>query len=159
MSDQPIFSYQKLIEKYRLEENKIKSKHRLLGTGRLIIAIAFLVFLYFYFTNKNTVYLILMIAFFLLFFFLIKVHQKMGRKKDFLHTLVKINTDELNYLKSSSLPFEDGEEFISNSHAYTSDLDIYGPKSLFQNINRTATYIGKVKLSQLFSKQLPEESI
>ncbi len=52
------------------------------------------------------------------------------------------------FLKKEKILFEDGIEFTNFSHPYSYDLDIFGENSLFQNLNRTYTYIGKKILSQ-----------
>ena len=41
-----------------------------------------------------------------------------------------------------------GSEFIDPSHDYSFDLDLFGEKSFFAYINRTATAVGRVALSR-----------
>ena len=88
-----------------------------------------------------------MIISFIGFFLLIKKHQQIGRLRDLEKALIEINEQEISYLQNKSLPFENGLEFTDVKHAYASDLDIFGPRSLFQNLNRTATHIGKITLA------------
>jgi DNA mismatch repair ATPase MutS len=73
--------------------------------------------------------------------------------------LIKINEDELAFFSKKNIHFEDGTEFKNNTHAYTIDLDIFGPKSLFQYLNRTATHAGKIQLARLLSGMLGQEEI
>lgn len=40
-----------------------------------------------------------------------------------------------------------GSEFLHTSHPYNEDLDIFGNRSLFQLINRTATTNGRSVLA------------
>ena len=57
------------------------------------------------------------------------------------------------------MPFENGEEYIDFKHFYSFDLDFFGTNSLFQNLNRTATYIGSKKLSELLLTLLKNDEI
>ena len=68
-----------------------------------------------------------------------------------------INKNEIDFLEKNALPFADGSEFIDPTHPYSFDLDFFGPRSLFQTLNRTETFIGKqilaTNLLSLKSKQ------
>ena len=55
--------------------------------------------------------------------------------------------NELSYFRNNFSPFEDGTEFIDLHHEYSYDLDIFGPESLFNRINRTVTLKGKEMLA------------
>ena len=44
--------------------------------------------------------------------------------------------------------YENGSLFVNDKHNYTSDLDIFGNGSLFQLINRAATFPGIIKLAK-----------
>ncbi|WP_346355587.1 MutS-related protein [Azotosporobacter soli] len=41
---------------------------------------------------------------------------------------------------------DDGTEFMAAKHPYSNDLDLFGPKSLFQWLNATSTYYGRQRL-------------
>ena len=45
-----------------------------------------------------------------------------------------------------------GEEFIDPQHPYSSDLDIFGANSLFQYINRTCGFSGRIQLAESFKQ-------
>jgi len=62
--------------------------------------------------------------------------------------LVKINTDELACIDGRFEQFDGGTEFDDLEHYYSTDLDIFGEGSLYQFINRSATHIGEVRLSE-----------
>jgi DNA mismatch repair ATPase MutS len=99
------------------------------------------------------------ISFLIGFFLLMRWHTKLQFQIKMLEALRSINTDEIAYLENNQLPFENGEEFIDFHHPYAYDLDIFGNHSMFQNINRTATYIGKKTLAQQCVRLLPNEEI
>jgi hypothetical protein len=68
-------------------------------------------------------------------------------------------------MKMKSLIWEEnhsvwnGLEFNDFHHPYAYDLDIFGEHSLFQNLNRTATFIGRKKLAEQLLTLSPNEII
>jgi len=86
-------------------------------------------------------------------------HVLVRNKRLRAEAIVKINEDEIDYLLQNKIPFDEGNEFTDHIHPYSYDLDIFGNKSLFHNINRTQTFKGKQKLAALLKKILPEEEI
>lgn len=121
---------------------------------------SFLVLGYFSFQPGNsTVQYILMIACVVEFLLLMKRHALVHQKRVRAATLVKINEDEMTYLEGRAIPFDDGAEFIDFKHPYSHDLDVFGQRSLFHNLNRTQTYKGNEKLAQLLQNILPHDQI
>lgn len=66
-----------------------------------------------------------------------------------------INQREIAYVKGEAIPFENGIEWNEPLHFYSYDLDIFGEKSLYQHLNRTATYMGKQRLAKRLLVALP----
>ncbi|MFB0925172.1 MAG: DNA mismatch repair protein, partial [Vicingaceae bacterium] len=81
------------------------------------------------------------------FFALIKIHGRLSFKRKIKDALVQVNKDEIDYIQNKKLTYDNGLEYVDVTHSYSYDLDIFGDKSLFQTLNRTATYIGKTKLA------------
>jgi DNA mismatch repair ATPase MutS len=88
-----------------------------------------------------------------------RFHTKLQFQIKILEALIAINSDEIDYLESNKMPFENGAEFVDFHHPYAYDLDIFGNHSLFQNLNRTATFIGKKTLANQCVQLLPNEEI
>lgn len=88
-----------------------------------------------------------------------KKHDKISNQRKLKEAIIAINSDEISYLKTNKLPFENGIEFNDFSHPYCYDLDIFGDHSLFQNLNRTTTYIGKIVLASRLMKSLSNNEI
>ncbi len=85
--------------------------------------------------------------FLVLFIPLMILHDHYFNKKKYAAILHKINEDSLKRIHGEWNTFsDDGEEFIDDNHNYSQDLDIFGPGSLFQFINTTITYLGRIKL-------------
>lgn len=81
------------------------------------------------------------------FLVLLKKHQTVRRERDLNHQLVFINQDETARLKRQYLRPELGDQFISPTHYYSGDLDVFGKHSLFRLLNRTHTQAGQNRLA------------
>ena len=82
------------------------------------------------------------------FLLLVKLHNRLFLRKDYQEKRLEVNRQELAALDYDTSAFDDGGEFAAPSHPYTYDLDIFGPRSLFQYINRTCTRLGRAQLAQ-----------
>lgn len=151
--------YTALRDKETLSYKNFKKQYNFVGGLRLSMIIALAIFIYYYFTTSNPLFIYLGIVALIIFFILIKVSGRIAFRRNVSKTIVKINENELSYLKKESIPFDDGEEYIDPKHAYTYDLDFFGKHSLFQNINRTATYIGKSTLANRLKSTLQKGEI
>ena len=124
------------------------------------MAIAILVLGYFAFKADNPTILLCFIAFCFVEFILLMNRQGVVTNKRLrAKALVKINDDEMDYLEGGAIPFENGSEFIDFKHPYSHDLDIFGNKSLYHNLNRTQTFKGGEKLAALLIDVLPQDGI
>ena len=83
-------------------------------------------------------------------------YLNMQRQLQHEENLAGINDKELKALAGDYSMFEDGKEFDDPDHPYTNDLDIFGPGSLFQFFNRSATVVGKIRLAGFFSQSLAD---
>ncbi|WP_156309362.1 MutS-related protein [Sphingobacterium endophyticum] len=89
--------------------------------------------------------LIVLVAFFLLIFlfaFLVFRQAKVDRKLQEAKVFLRINENEIQILNRKKNMYEDGAEFEDQKHPYSSDLDVFGPNSLFELLNRCATKDG-----------------
>lgn len=62
--------------------------------------------------------------------------------KQYAQDVIAINENELNSIASKENIYLNGEIYVDDLHLYTSDLDIFGRKSLFSLMNRCATIMG-----------------
>ncbi|MNX02030.1 DNA mismatch repair protein MutS [compost metagenome] len=115
--------------------------------------------MFYYIKTDQILYVSLAVLSFAGFIFLMKIHSKVSFQRLLAETLLKINQNEIAFLKREKTPFENGVEFIDFHHPYAYDLDIFGEHSLFQNLNRTASFIGKKTLAELLLHTLPEAEI
>lgn len=91
------------------------------------------------------------------FLWMLKRHTAIRRTRDLNHHLAYVNQDEAARLERKFLRSETGEEFMSPTHSYAGDLDVFGKLSLFRLLNRTHTYEGNRRLADwLLSPAKPE---
>jgi ABC-type multidrug transport system fused ATPase/permease subunit len=146
-------------ESYQTALNAINKKYNSVSIFRLLTIVFFLMSIYYYIKNSQVFFIVLALIFFGLFIFLMRFHSKLVLKKQITQALLEINENEINYLDRKEMPFENGQEFNDFHHPYAYDLDIFGSHSLFQNLNRTATFIGKKTLAKQLLSLLPNPEI
>ena len=151
--------YHEKLEVYIVLLKKINSKYNQISVLRLLMIICFTICMYFYIKNSELIYLFSAIILLGLFFFFMRLHTKLLFQKQVHNALITINEDEISYLDTNKIPFENGLAFNDFHHPYAYDLDIFGEHSLFQNLNRTATFIGKRTLAKQLLTLLSNEDI
>lgn len=77
-------------------------------------------------------------------------HGAVLRRKRRLTSLKDIQENELRALGHAFLDLDDGREAEVAGHPYSADLELFGPRSVFHFLNRTATRLGRDRLSALF---------
>lgn len=124
---------------------------------RLALFIVGIAGLYFFF-NQTTLLIICICLTFLPLFILVKIHNRFFIRKEWLETQARIIQEELQALSGDYSSFEDGKEYVNPEHPYSFDLDIFGRRSLFQSINRTCTFFGKVRLAEWLQNHLHKKT-
>lgn len=140
--------YERRIEVIRQSVMILEQKKRALGTGRLIIFLAAVVLFFALLTYNHIVAVGAAIIVLLLFLAVALRDIDNSRRLNFQRMILRINEEELKALHNDYSHYEDGSEFFQPEHPYANDLDIFGPHSLFQFINRTASNAGKKRLSE-----------
>src|SRR6218665_1297574 len=152
-------AYQDKVEIYSELYHKTNKKYNSISLLRLLSIFLLLFFMFNYIKTDKILYVILAVLSFAGFIFLMKIHSRLSFQKLLADTLLKINRNEIAFLKREKTSFENGAEFIDFHHPYAYDLDIFGEHSLFQSLNRTATFIGKKSLANLLLHTLPQSEI
>ncbi|KDN54161.1 MutS-related protein [Flavobacterium seoulense] len=145
---------------YSNELSKINRKYNTISLLRLLSVFLFFTSLYFNIQKTEAYLQGFAVLFLASFFVLMRIHSRLSFQREQTSTLLKINQNEIAFLKREKIPFENGEEFQDFHHTYAYDLDIFGNHSLFQSLNRTATFIGKKTLAtSLLDKATNDEII
>jgi hypothetical protein len=153
--------YRQLIAGYTAQYNVINRKHNQLSLLRLGTALLTILLVYIYFDAGQLSALYMAFAGAVVFVLLMKWHSKTAYQKLRLKTLLQINGEELDYLDNGALPFADGSSYREalHTHAYAADLDLFGSRSLYQHLNRTATQPGKDRLAHTLLNLSAEQTI
>ncbi len=83
----------------------------------------------------------------LCFSWVVKRQSGYDTLKQYFLDIKKVNENEIANMLNYANMYDNGSMFTNDKHYYTSDLDIFGGNSLFQLINRGATFAGNVKLA------------
>ena len=97
--------------------------------------------------------IILSVSCLIVFGTLIKRHIRLTHKRNFTKAMVEILEAEIDACNHVFSGFKEGNQFRNAAHHFSNDLDLFGPGSLFQMINRTVTESGQ----NLLAKQLLTE--
>lgn len=141
--------YKNNMEKINEQLESLEKKLIAFSIIRFIIVIVGLIAMYYYYKQDSieglgfsflcTLFVFLIIVFF---------HNERINLKKRLLTMLEYYEKGIKRLDNTWKEFSDiGEEFIDKNHSFSSDLDIFGKKSLFQWINLTRTKFGRKKLA------------
>lgn len=136
---------------------QVKKQSFRISMLRLALFIAGIAGVYFFF-NQTTLLIVCICLTFFPLFILVKIHNRFFIRKEWLETQARIIQEELQALSGDYSSFEDGKEYTNPEHPYSFDLDIFGRRSLFQSINRTCTFFGKVRLAEWLQNHLHEKT-
>ncbi len=145
----PTEFYKNRKAKYTADEKQLTKKLIVSSTLRLIVFLAICFAVYFFFGNA-TILIPSVIALIAIFIFLISRHTDLKKEREKLRALIELNEQELKILKTgdfSDLP--EGMEFDIEGHEFSRDIDLFGRKSFFQYLNRTALQEGKARLARI----------
>lgn len=74
-------------------------------------------------------------------------------RTEWLESLRQVCLRELAAINGDFSAFNDGERYADPQHPFTTDIDVFGPKSIFQRVNRTATTGGSDRLAAMLSAE------
>ncbi|MBC8060514.1 MAG: DNA mismatch repair protein [Clostridiaceae bacterium] len=145
--------YNKRIKKYKSLINKQTKRVSLLGNLRLLVfLVGTTLTTVLYLKNSHYLSYSIFAVFLILFIWIAVIHSKVIENRNYASTIYDINLNSYKRLKGEWVDFQDtGEEFIDFNHRYSSDLDIFGKNSLFQFINTSSTYVGRLNLKEKLS--------
>lgn len=141
-------SYHLLLKQHSDTLTFLQKRYNQVSVVRFVLAFVFAGSVYYYLKTDHWATLLTMGLSIVFFAVLVVFHQKIALQKDLETKLVCVNKEEIDFLKYKTMPFADGVEFNDASHPYANDLDIFGKHSLYQYLNRTATYMGQTKLAK-----------
>ncbi|HSI89824.1 MAG TPA: hypothetical protein VK927_01850, partial [Adhaeribacter sp.] len=100
-----------------------------------------------------------LVIFYAVFIVVMRWHNRLQYTRDHNRILSEINREEIMRLNGELKVFDAGDRFKDAQHPYTSDLDIFGPHSLFAVLNRGVTSLGKNQLAAWLQTAAPAPEI
>ena len=105
--------YEQRIEQAEAELRQVKNKILRISTLRVLLFAAGIIgTIYFYQAGTTTICLTIAVTF-VPFLALVKYHNRLFFRKDWLETCIRVNSDELSALADNYEPFEAGKEFTN----------------------------------------------
>lgn len=142
---QSIQETESLIEKLKIRDNYF-------SILRLAAFIAFITFLIFSLGTWQVGWIVSAIALGIVFVQSVLLHLKNHEKLTTAQTRKQLLENEISCLRPGPNAYYNGAYFKDADHDYTSDMDVFGPHSLFQYINRCATGVGNKALAGWLSQ-------
>jgi hypothetical protein len=134
-----------------------KKKHRLFTLARLFSFL--LIVLSFYFVGWKTILWLVVVPQIILFVYLVNrwLDAKLDKEKEEL--FIQWNQAEIDVLNGDWSYFDDGTQFKESNHPYAHDMDLFGPKSVYQYVNRTVLPLGAKRLAQTLAYGAKEKRL
>ncbi|HFS66801.1 MAG TPA: DNA mismatch repair protein MutS [Flavobacteriia bacterium] len=133
-------------ELFSIDLQKVKQQLLVLGILRLLVFLATAYGIYSFFGNTKPVLLTAVFGI-AVFLFLVSKYTDLQLKKQKKEALIALNNLELDVLNGDFTNLKTGKEFVNSAHEFSYDIDLFGPNSFFQRLNRTATTAGKKELA------------
>jgi hypothetical protein len=89
----------------------------------------------------------ILLAELVLFLFLVNQSADANYEKKRAQKIIEINEREIRAIEGDWSSFPDGLSYRSSEHPFSQDMDLFGPRSLFQLVNRTVTKSGEKMLA------------
>lgn len=138
---------------------ELKQKNRYFIGGEITSFLLFIAFVAFFATFDGqlvtgTVAVVSLLAYILIR----RMDVRNSARIDYLTDVQSVYQKELSYVNGDFISFGDGEAFIDAHHPFTFDMDVFGPDSLFNRMNRTITTGGNRELARSLA-HLPNEML
>ena len=135
--------YQKSITGQQSLVSNLKKRLNQISLSRLALFIAEILIVAFIISQGFSLFLgLLTVVPVLVFLFLVRRHSIVQNELDYALQLLWVYDNEINALARSANAYSDGAQYSDERHAYSSDLDILGPGSVYATINRCKTSAG-----------------
>jgi MutS domain V len=128
-------SYEQQIEKHQAAILRLKKDQKLLALARFSSFLAGVVIAWHYWPVSRFIFPIFVITT-IIFIYLVFRDSDKGSAINNHERMILINRHELDAIHQKLQDYEDGHIFEDPMHAYAADLDLFGPHSLFQWLNR-----------------------
>ncbi|MEM9983669.1 MAG: hypothetical protein AAF804_01110 [Bacteroidota bacterium] len=156
-TDHPLAYYQSRFSRTEADLQKVQRRYLLISNLRLVVFVAGAGLSYWLFTLHFWWGMLAGVSVLLAFMYLLKVHSEVAEQRDHQRRLRRILEEEIAAQNWDYSQFDDAQDLIDPQHPFSYDLDLFGPRSIFQYLNRSGTEEGRHFLAQWM--QQPEQDI
>jgi len=152
-------AYQSQIDLYQDKSTAFSRKSNTWSIIRFLSFIVFIAAIILLFQQNIWLGIASIYLFGYFFVLIVRKHNHISAYRDKYQRIVKINENELKYLENNYTDLDEGNQYVDPVHPYSSDLDLFGDRSLYQLLIRANTIYGKDKLALRLKKPLEEKEI
>lgn len=149
--------YENNIRAYSQRVEGLRKRIHLYGTIRLALVLAAIVSVWFLRSQDWKWIAGSLVAYSIPFAVLMWYHAILFHKKIQAEALITLCRNELKGLDYDFGAFDGAPEKADANHPFSLDLDIFGPHSFFQSVNRTVTHPGKELLAEWILNPLTDK--
>lgn len=115
-----------------------------------LFTIAAGIFLFYYSLKYENQWIPVLVFFIIILVFasLVRKQNQFEKKRNYFRDLSEVLANELSSIESRGNIYDNGSRWSDERHPYTSDLDIFGSRSLFELVNRCVSPGGNLRLAQ-----------
>lgn len=150
-----IAHYERIADEQRVLSQALRKRIYVFGSLRLALFLTVGAAAYMLYHTSWALFAALIVGA-VLFAQLLSRQRKLSRKKSDADALVKIAENELKAFNGDYSAFDGAAERVNAAHDFSFDLDIFGERSVFQLMNRTALSMGKEQLADFLEHPLHE---
>jgi hypothetical protein len=114
---------------------KIKKERKIISIARLLVVVMCIVFCWYRWPSFTPIFLTIILAGIIFIVLVFRDVDKLSAIKNH-ERLIEINQHELNVMDFKLTGYDEGKSFSDPAHAYSSDLDLFGPSSVYQWLSR-----------------------
>ncbi len=146
------------VEKYGKQLLQVKKSIRQVALLRIFSFLLTILGVYLTAGHSLLSVAVVAVAGFSLFGFFVFRHYRLFQKKKQVEKLLDINENELRLFRLDTSRQPEGAAWLDMTHPFAADLDVFGKRSLFQLLDRSASMPGRQKLARtlLFPEQRSE---
>ncbi|MEL6273743.1 MAG: hypothetical protein AAFU03_01395 [Bacteroidota bacterium] len=146
-------------EEYSSTAAVLRKQYNRLSVGRLIVFVIAVILTILAGTQYWWAGILVAIFSLILFSYGVRKHEAIAQRAKHAENLALLAEAELAGLKHEFSRWNDGRHFLDAQHPYAADLDLFGPHSLFQFLNRSVSAGGEARLANWLLGAQPIEDI
>ena len=148
--------YRESIEEYSAKRSRTAVRRNMLTMAKLLLFVLFIWSLYSVIDIYSLWKVVALTVIAVCFAIFTKEDSKVLGRLKLYDSIIECCNIELDYLSGNFSKLDRGDRYISSTHPYSHDLDIFGEESLFCSLNRTVTGTGTDRLASLLTQETPD---